>query len=498
MIKLKKICTVALCALLTVQSVEVGAAIINGSGSHAVIKKANYEYREGDYTEEEEREYSNTETTIITTRTEEWNDTNSTITHEEIGPADIVFTIDSTGSMYPYIQNVQNNVEAFAEYLEAKGVPARMAVMEYRDITYDGDDSTKIHMIDGTTWHKTTAELKKTLDIVKNGVDGGGDDPETLVDALGFVSNGSLLFRSDAHKFVIVLTDADYKEDNRYGLTMESVTEELKSQNIHSSVITREEYYGLYEDLVDETGVLADIDSESFSEELKKLADTMVQTITEEVIDSNKVSVESVQVTSKGDSAIKVGNSVDLEATILPEDAVDKTVVWNVNEEGIVDMEISDDTRTCTVTGRKKGSVVIVAATEDGGFGGEYNVKVIGGSSSDEGDPAGGGDILPASLITLDDLKVTPAKKNIAKGRTFKIKVSLQLDDPDLTEEDLEELKEDNIDGIEYRSTKTSVATVNKTTGAIKARKKGKAVIKTTIHLVDGESRTFKTTVRVK
>lgn len=494
--KLKRICALALCAFLAMPCTQADAATVtNGSTTSTKISKSvDYTNRDGGYTKAEEKEYNEIKTTIITTKEEVTDPAPDPVTHEVIGMADIVFAIDSTGSMYPYINNVQNNVEAFASYLEEKGVPARLAVMEYRDITCDGEESTKIHMVDGTTWHKTTEELKKTLDIVKR-VNGGGDEPETLVDALGFVANDAMLFRESAHKFVIVLTDATYKEDNRHGYTMDSVIEALEKKNIHTSVITEEGHYDVYKKLVGERGMMADIRSENFSDELKKLADALVETVTIEP-DPGKHIVESVKVTSKGDSAVKVGNSITLQATVLPEDATDKTVVWVVNKEGIVDLDVSENTRTCTVTGKAKGSVVITAATMDGGFTGEYNVKVIGGSASSESD-TDEDDGLRAGQITKDDLKVTPARKNIAQGSKFSIKVSI-VDSSDLSADELEEMLEDNIDSIVFRSTKTSVASVNKSTGTVTALRKGKAVIKTTVNLKNGQTKTFKTSVTVK
>ena len=51
--------------------------------------------------------------------------------------ADIVFMVDSTSSMSPYINSVKSNLTSFVRYLEEKGVNLRMSVIEYKDITAD-------------------------------------------------------------------------------------------------------------------------------------------------------------------------------------------------------------------------------------------------------------------------------------------------------------------------------------------------------------------------
>lgn len=104
-----------------------------------------------------------------------------------------------------------------------------------------------------------------------------------------------------------------------------------------------------------------------------------------------------------------------------------------------------------------------------------------------------------AGELTKYDLAVSPEKKTLKVGKSFTINV-LAADDSeweDYPDEEWEEILAENIDNISFRSTKSSVASVNKVTGKVKAKKKGTAVIKTTIDLANGESVTFKTKVYV-
>ena len=67
----------------------------------------------------------------------------------------------------------------------------------------------------------------------------------------------------------------------------------------------------------------------------------------------------------------------------------------------------------------------------------------------------------------------------------------------DKEQEEIDDIWENDIDSIEYRSSKSSVAYVD-SKGKVTAKKKGKAVIKTIITLADGNEYIYKTTVYVK
>ena len=206
--------------------------------------------------------------------------------------ADVVFVLDSTGSMSDEIYNVKENLNGFTQTLDDSGVNYRIAVLEYKDITEYGEaDSTKI-VTDGTgkVWFNSAEEVANVLSSIY--VDGGGDLPETVVDALGSVLN-DLNFRGDASKFAIVVTDADYKDDNNYGLAnMSDAISALKEAGINTSVISDAEYESTYHDLYTETdGIFCDINGD-FAEELATIA---------EHIEEVTVPVQLILTTKPGD-----------------------------------------------------------------------------------------------------------------------------------------------------------------------------------------------------
>uniref|UniRef100_UPI00342AE58D VWA domain-containing protein n=1 Tax=uncultured Ruminococcus sp. TaxID=165186 RepID=UPI00342AE58D len=75
-----------------------------------------------------------------------------------VGKADIVFAIDSTGSMSSYIESVKKNLTNFVNSLNSKGVSLNMSVVEFKDIEEDGVDSTVYYDFDGSHW---TSDVNK-------------------------------------------------------------------------------------------------------------------------------------------------------------------------------------------------------------------------------------------------------------------------------------------------------------------------------------------------
>ncbi|NLM60301.1 MAG: VWA domain-containing protein, partial [Clostridium sp.] len=82
---------------------------------------------------------------------------------ESMEKVDLAFVIDTTGSMGPYINNVKNNISDFATYIENQGIDLRIGIIEYRDITVDGVNSTRVHKLKGSTWHYSTADMIDSL-----------------------------------------------------------------------------------------------------------------------------------------------------------------------------------------------------------------------------------------------------------------------------------------------------------------------------------------------
>lgn len=144
------------------------------------------------------------------------------------GVADVVFLIDVSGSMAPIIDALRKNIEAFVDSLSSGGAnnaaPVRDwrgKVIGYRDI--EAASSEGIEWIEDHPFVRDTAALKEQLASLR--AQGGGDEPESLLDALYKVATmeatpknsqsedpNKWRYRSDAARVVVVFTDASFKE----------------------------------------------------------------------------------------------------------------------------------------------------------------------------------------------------------------------------------------------------------------------------------------------
>lgn len=171
------------------------------------------------------------------------------------GSADIVFIIDSTGSMEKYITSVKENLTNFVNSLSKKSVTLKMSVIEYRDIEVDGASSTVCYRFGDSNWTNKVDEVIKVFDSIS--VAGGGDDPETPIDAFEKID----YIEDSAKKFVFLLSDANYKnyddteENNRNNhFSMSYWTELFRDNNIKVTVVSQTKYESDYNYLYSLTG----------------------------------------------------------------------------------------------------------------------------------------------------------------------------------------------------------------------------------------------------
>lgn len=195
---------------------------------------------------------------------------------------DVVFVIDTTQSMSAEIERVKENLAEFAKTFDRVGMSVRFAIVEYGDITYG--ENTIVHGVDGSNWFASAEDAAIILDSLM--LNDGGDDEETLLDALGYVADDATMkWRSDAHKLVFVLTDTGYKNDNVHGyIDMAEMVETLAAKNIKTSVITTNYYSQIYKSLYEGTGgTSANIYAEDFEDEMMELAEATIELLTKKI-----------------------------------------------------------------------------------------------------------------------------------------------------------------------------------------------------------------------
>jgi hypothetical protein len=140
------------------------------------------------------------------------------------GVVDIAFLLDATGSMQPCIDALKNNISQFIDSLTTRGPnnenPVkhwRAKVVGYRDAKVDPV------WFDDKPFVEDAAQLKSQLADLQ--ATGGGDEPESLLDALYKVATmeqspkgttplepTKWRYRSEAARVVVAFTDATYHE----------------------------------------------------------------------------------------------------------------------------------------------------------------------------------------------------------------------------------------------------------------------------------------------
>lgn len=184
---------------------------------------------------------------------------NSDSSEINVGMCDVVFVLDTTGSMGSKINQLKNNIILFAEQMEANKVDARFGLVEYRDISYN--EKTIDH-----GFFDNSSDLKNKLSSIY--ASGGGDTNESAVD--GLETARRMDFRNNAMKHFVLITDAGYKNGTSYeGITsMQQVVDSLRVDETTVSVITSTSYQSTYKLLYEGTeGIFLNINS-NFSDSL--------------------------------------------------------------------------------------------------------------------------------------------------------------------------------------------------------------------------------------
>src|SRR3984957_2883954 len=117
-------------------------------------------------------------------------------------PVDIVFVLDVTESMQPYIDAVKQNVIQFAQDLSANNRDYRLGL-----VTFEGYVVSKYEDCHCAYRNSFTTDVHTFTDWVSSlHAGGGGDIPEDQLDALAYAA--SFPFRPQAEGIIIIVTDA--------------------------------------------------------------------------------------------------------------------------------------------------------------------------------------------------------------------------------------------------------------------------------------------------
>ncbi|OGY26305.1 MAG: hypothetical protein A2Z42_04410 [Candidatus Woykebacteria bacterium RBG_19FT_COMBO_43_10] len=141
---------------------------------------------------------------------------------------DIVFVIDTTGSMENEIDGLLATSQKFVDRLAKKQIDWRIAIESFGDLTVTGD------RIEATSFSKNVELIKRLLrEIPRNS--GGGNDGESSLEALLKALNLSG-FRQNAIKVFILMTDEPALQTRQ--LNADMVIETLRRKGVITFVIS--------------------------------------------------------------------------------------------------------------------------------------------------------------------------------------------------------------------------------------------------------------------
>jgi hypothetical protein len=122
-------------------------------------------------------------------------------------PVDIVFVLDVTESMQPYIDAVKQNVIAFAQDLQSNSRDYRLGLVTFEDYVVSAYPDCNC-----AYRNSFTSDVKQFTDWVGTlHAGGGGDIPEDQLDALSYAAK--FPFRPEAEGIIIIVTDAPPHHD---------------------------------------------------------------------------------------------------------------------------------------------------------------------------------------------------------------------------------------------------------------------------------------------
>ena len=192
------------------------------------------------------------------------------------GNVDIIFIIDTSGSMGGTIDNVKSNLDTFVNNLG--NVDGQFGLVQYSDIG-SGEPINKWDFSnDINTFKNNLQELRDRYMF------GGGDFPESGLEGIMDSTKGALSFpfRDNSVKQFVLITDATVHESSDgapYTYTINDVANELKNKEIIVSVVSNNFAHTQLSQLTDTTdGSYLDINSE-FSDSLKSLAEDISSSV---------------------------------------------------------------------------------------------------------------------------------------------------------------------------------------------------------------------------
>jgi hypothetical protein len=139
---------------------------------------------------------------------------------------DLVFVIDTTGSMSDKIDGLLATCERFVDAFSTLDLNHRIAIVAFGDLKVPGDKIVRTQFTD-----KVRVVKKSLRKIPRYG--GGGNEGESSLEALNTAL--ALDFRANAVKVILLITDEPAHQD---GIRAADMTRRLRSQEVLTFVVS--------------------------------------------------------------------------------------------------------------------------------------------------------------------------------------------------------------------------------------------------------------------
>lgn len=168
------------------------------------------------------------------------------------GVVDLVILLDITGSMQHCIDALKENINGFFDLLTEEGPnnsnpikDFRAKVVGYRDVFFEKEEEAIVD----NPFTRDVGELRAQLGNLK--ADGGGDEPESLLDGLervarmeasaqGVEDPSKWRYRRDAARVVVIFTDASFHPKTKGGAAVGDIEALCLSNRILISLFAPE------------------------------------------------------------------------------------------------------------------------------------------------------------------------------------------------------------------------------------------------------------------
>ena len=253
---------------------------------------------------------------------------------------DVAILFDVTGSMGPLLAKFKSEAIAVAKRVLGKG--GKVALYTYGDLR-------EVNPVQLCSFETCSADNVESY-IRSLTVSGGGDTPESFLSA-SYTLMRELKWEIGANKSLVALTDADYHNPDRDGVTLDDVVALSKSIDpVNFYILTDEAYADSYAELAELTdgrvytsdiaSAFDDIETEILSREPSEIyvsTDLVTPTIaTIENLTLAQTSESSAHLTIETDAALSIISLNDMPAGYTTERSVE-----------IADLDLSRELRIC-------------------------------------------------------------------------------------------------------------------------------------------------------